>query len=80
MVACAKVIVFLVCFVVSALSLPKHYKIVFLMIFERLIFRFFCQTFKVNELATSRSITWPHFWPKFGQRCGQVIEFSHVFF
>ena len=22
------------------------------------------QNFKVNNLATSRSITWPHFWPK----------------
>ena len=38
-----------------------------------LIFSFFGQNFKVNNLATSMSITWPHFWQNIG-KCGQVID------
>ena len=50
---------FLVCSVVFALLFPKHYKIGILVDFK------FCgQHFKVNNLATSMSITWPHFSPK----------------
>ena len=57
-----------------SLMLEKHYKIGFFDDFDMLIFSFLGQNFKVNSLATSRSITWPHFGPNFAQTCGQVID------
>ena len=74
MVACAKVIFFFVCLVVFALLLPKHYANRVLDDFVKLIFRFFGQTFNDNNLATSRSITWPHFSRIFWGKDGQVID------
>ena len=74
MIACAKVIVFLVCFVVFALLVPKHYKIGIFDDFEKLIFRFFDQNLKVNNLAT--------FFPKIlGRKVAKLLslKFSHVF-
>ena len=48
-----------------ALLLKKHYKIGFVDDFEMLIFSFFGQKSRVNNLAMVGSITWPSFWPKF---------------
>ena len=66
MVACAQIIVFWGgCFVVFFLVAQKHYKNSFFLNFDMLIFSFLGQNFKVNNLATSRPITWPHFWQTF---------------
>ena len=64
MVACAKVITFFCCFVVFSLLLKNTIKIGFFDDFEMLIFSFFGQKSRVNNLATVESITWPPFWPK----------------
>ena len=65
MVACAKVIVFSWLFCCFLLVGQKHYKIGFFDDFEMLIFSFFGQKSRVNNLAMVESITWPSFWPKF---------------
>ena len=65
MVACAKVVAFFGCSLVFCLLVRKHYKNRFFDDFEMLIFSFFGQKSRVNNLATVGSITWPHFWPKF---------------
>ena len=65
MVACAKVIAFFGCFVVFCLAAQKHYKNRVFDDFEMLIFSFFGQKSRVNNLAMVGSITWPSFWPKF---------------
>ena len=58
----------------------KHYKIVF-ETFDMLIFSLCGQNFKVNNVATSRSITWPHFWQTFWKNVAKLLtlRFSHVF-
>ena len=66
MVACAKVIVFfLAVFFFFACCSKTTIKIGFFDDFEMLIFSFFGQKSRVNNLATVGSITWPPFWPKF---------------
>ena len=67
MVACAKVIAFFGCFVVFSLLLKKHYKNGVFDDFEMLIFSFFGQKSRVNNLATVGSITWPHVCKNFGK-------------
>ena len=63
-VACVKIIVFWgVC-----LLLTKNYKNGVFDDFEKLISGFL--------VKISKSIIWPHFWPKFGQGCGQIIDFE----
>ena len=74
MVACAKVIVFFWLFCCFSLLLKKQYKIGFSDDFEMLIFSFLGQKSKVNNLATVGSITWPHFFAKKLEKCGQVID------
>ena len=67
MVACAKVIVFFFllfsCFFVCCSK--NTIKIGFFDDFEMLIFSFFGQKSRVNNLAMVESIIWPSFWPKF---------------
>ena len=67
MVACAKVIVFFLglfsCF--FACWSKNTIKIGFFDDFEMLIFSFFGQKSRVNNLAGVGSITWPDFGPKF---------------
>ena len=65
MVACAKVIVFVWLFLVCCLLLKNTIKIGFFDDFEMLMFSFFGQKSRVNNLAMVGSITWPYFWPKF---------------
>ena len=64
MVACAKVIVFFGLFCCFFLAAQKHYKNRVFDDFEMLIFSFLGQNFRVNNLATVGSITWPHFLQK----------------
>ena len=52
------------CFVVFVLVAQKHYRNRFFEDFDMLIFRLFGQKSRVNNLATVRSITWPHFLQK----------------
>ena len=62
MVACAKVIAFFFgCFLVFCLLLKNTIKIGFFDDFEMLIFSFFGQKSRVNNLAMVESITWPFF-------------------
>ena len=78
MVACAKVIVFFwlfCCFFFFFLVAQKHYKNRFFEDFDMFIFSYFGQICRVNNLATVRSITWPHFCKKKG-KCGQVIDLT----
>ena len=73
MVACAKIIVFFWAVLLFFRVAQKHYKNSFFDDFDMLIFSFFfCQNCRVNNLATVRSITWPHFlqtfwkmWPSY---------------
>ena len=69
MVACAKVIAFFLgCFLVFfffSLWVKKHNKNRVFDDFEMLIFSFFGQKSRVNNLAMVGSITWPYFGPKF---------------
>ena len=66
MVACAKVIAFFWLFCCLVCLLVKNtIKIGFFDDFELLIFSFFGQKSRVNNLAMVESITWPSFWPKF---------------
>ena len=66
MVACAKVIAFfLAVFLFFCLLLKKPYKNRFFEDFDMLIFSFFGQKSRVNNLAMVELITWPFFWPKF---------------
>ena len=82
MVACAKVIVFFgglfCCFFLAA---QKHYKNRFFDDFEMLIFSFFGQKSRVNNLATVGSITWPHFLQKNWKNVAKLLtlQFSRVF-
>ena len=55
---------------------PKHYKIGFFEDFEKFILGFLGQNCRVNNLATSRSITWSHFSRIFGGKGGQVVDFE----
>ena len=59
----------------------KHYKIGFFGDFEMLIFSFFGQKSRVNNLATVGSITWPHFLQKNWKTVAKLLtlQFSHVF-
>ena len=66
MVACAKVIAFFLgCFLVFCLLVKNTIKIGFFDDFEMLIFSFFGQKSRVNNLAMVGSITWPYFGQKF---------------
>ena len=66
MVACAKVIAFFWLFSCFIACCPKNtIKIGFFDDFEMLIFSFFGQKSRVNNLAMVELITWPFFWPKF---------------
>ena len=67
MVACAKVIVlFFGCFLVFFAGCSKNpIKIGFFEDFDMLIFSFFGQKSRVNNLAMVELITWPFFLPKF---------------
>ena len=61
----------------------KHYKNRVFEDFDMLIFSFFGQKSRVNNLATVGSITWPHFFPKlFAKNVAKLLtlQFSHVFF
>ena len=80
MVACAKVIVFFWLFCFSFL-LKNHYKNVFFYDFDMFIFSFFGQKSRVNNLATVRPITWPHFWQTFWKNAAKLLtlQFSRVF-
>ena len=83
MVACAKVIAFFFglfsCFLLVG---QKHYKNRFFDDFEMLIFSFFGQKSRVNNLAMVGSITWPYFWPKICPERwpGYWPYFFHTFF
>ena len=64
MVACAKVIAFFLAVVLLSLLVgQKHYKNRFFDDFEMLIFSFFGQKSRADNLAMVESITWP-FFPK----------------
>ena len=83
MVACAKVIAFFWLFCCFSLLLKKHYQNRFSDDFEMLIFSFFGQSCRVNNLATVGSITWPHFlqknwkmWPSYWLVLFSKISFS----
>ena len=52
-------------FLIFCLLLKKHYKNRVFDDFEMLIFSFFGQKSRVNNLAMVGSITWPSFWPTF---------------
>ena len=83
MVACAKVIAFFGggCFVVFSLLLKNTIKIGFFGDFEMLIFSFFGQNCRVNNLATVGSITWPHFLQNKWKMWPSYWPYSfHVFF
>ena len=81
MVACAKVIAFFCRFVVFSLLLEKHYKEGVFDDFEMLIFSFFGQKSRVNNLATVGLITWPHFCKTIGKMWPSYWPYSfHVFF
>ena len=61
----------------------KHYKNRFFDDFEMLIFSFFGQKSRVNNLAMVESIIWPFFGQNFAQKDGQVINstfFTFFFF
>ena len=73
MVACAKVIVFFWLFCCFSLLLKNTIKIGFFEDFGMLIFSFFGQKSRVNNLATVGPLTWPHF-PILLKKCGQVID------
>ena len=60
---CQSYCFFLGCFLVFCLLVKNTIKIGFF--WWMLIFSFFGQTSRVNNLATVGSITWPPFWPKF---------------
>ena len=61
-----KLLFFFVVFLFFCLLLKKHYKIGFFFEdFEMLIFSFFGQKSRVNNLAMVELITWPFFCPKF---------------
>ena len=62
---CQSYCFFLGCFLVFCLLVKKHCKIGFFDDFEMLIFSFFGQKSRVNNLARVGSITWPYFGPKF---------------
>ena len=62
---CQSYCFFLGCFLVFACWSKNTIKIGFFDDFEMLIFSFFGQKSRVNNLATVGSITWPHLWPNF---------------
>ena len=73
MVACAKVIAFFWLFCCFSLLLKNTIKIGFFDDFEMLIFSFFGQKSRVNNLATVGSITWPHFLQKFWKNVAKLL-------
>ena len=79
---CQSYCFFLAVFLFFCLLLKKHDKKGFFDDFEMLIFSFFGQKSRVNNLAMVESIAWPFFCQNFAQKDGQVIDstfFSHFF-
>ena len=75
MVACAKVVAFFWLFCCFLPCCSKNtIEIGFFYDFEMLIFSFFGQKRRVNNLAMVGSITWPSFGQNFAQKDGQVID------
>ena len=62
---CQSYCFFFGCFLFFAWCSKNTIKIGFFDDFEMLIFSFFGQKSRVNNLAMVGSITWPYFWPKF---------------
>ena len=79
---CQSYCFFFGCFLVFCLLLKNTIKIGFFDDFEMLIFSFFGQKSRVNNLAMVGSITWPSFWPKFcPERWPSYWPYSfHTFF
>ena len=76
-----KLLLFFLAVLLFFLVAQKHYKNRFFDDFEMLIFSFFGQKSRVNNLATVGSITWPHFFAKFWKNVAKLLtlQFSHVF-